>query len=92
MRYQQANLWGFLVDSAIDPAAGPEERGEDNDREGELSQLEGFPGTSLRCAEARLFGREEDSLTTQANAGTAVYRKLVGGVVVRSNGCKKIEQ
>lgn len=42
--YQQAKLWGFFVDSAIDPAAGPEERGEDNDRGGELSQLEGFRG------------------------------------------------
>lgn len=56
INYRKANLWGFFVDSAIDPAAGPKERGEDNDRGGELSQLEGFSGSSLRCAEAKLFG------------------------------------
>lgn len=38
----EAKLWRFLVDSAVDPAAGPEERREDDDREGELSQLEGI--------------------------------------------------
>lgn len=37
----KAKLWRFLVDSAVDPAPGPEERREDDDREGELSQLEG---------------------------------------------------
>lgn len=69
--YQQANLWGFFVDSAIDPAAGPEERGEDDDREGELSQLEGFSGTSLRDAEAMLSGT-----LPRVNSWTAAIRSL----------------